>query len=248
MVLSHRIDDASRMHMLTEIGRQWDRNVQARAAELSSGSDLSYRSLCNRLVKIITNNVPVGSKVVDLGCGLGFLANELRKRRYRVTGIDVSVESIRFARSAFPRVEFEAVSVEEYARSHPSSFAACMANMFLHNSPYLEESLRAASTMLGPQGILVVTIPNPVFHLGYRGEPDVPSRSNSITEFSVELPFRIKGGKTHPGLVTYFHRDLATYYKALARAGLSIVDVDVPTQIGPGKPNDVLIILARKEG
>jgi SAM-dependent methyltransferase len=194
------------------------------------------------------NNVPVGSKVADLGCGLGFLANELYKRRYRVTGIDVSVESIRFARSAFPRVKFEAVSVEDYATAHSSSFMACVANMFLHNSPYLEESLRAASRMLETHGILIATIPNPVFHLGYRADLDVRSRSAPATEFSIELPFRIKGGITHPGLVTYFHRDLATYYKALARAGLGIVDVDEPVQIGPGKPNDVLIILARKEG
>lgn len=39
-----------------------------------------------------------GSSILDVGCGAGFLANELAIEGYKVTGVDLSPESLRVAR------------------------------------------------------------------------------------------------------------------------------------------------------
>jgi len=50
--------------------------------------------------------LPAGSRILDLCCGTGQLAQMLSERGYRVTGIDVSPEMIRFARENAPGAEF----------------------------------------------------------------------------------------------------------------------------------------------
>jgi 2-polyprenyl-6-hydroxyphenyl methylase/3-demethylubiquinone-9 3-methyltransferase len=40
-----------------------------------------------------------GHKVLDVGCGGGFLSNDLAKRKFTVTGVDLSPESIKIAKA-----------------------------------------------------------------------------------------------------------------------------------------------------
>ena len=47
-----------------------------------------------------------GAHILDLCCGTGQLANKLASKGYRVTGIDVSDEMIRFARDNAPNGDF----------------------------------------------------------------------------------------------------------------------------------------------
>ena len=46
--------------------------------------------------------VPVGSRVIDLGCGTGTLTAVLRQRGYRVLGIDASADMLAQARRRTP--------------------------------------------------------------------------------------------------------------------------------------------------
>jgi len=51
-------------------------------------------------------------KILDFGCGNGFLANELGKLDFDVSGADVSVSGIEMARAAFPSVKFCVADLE----------------------------------------------------------------------------------------------------------------------------------------
>jgi cyclopropane fatty-acyl-phospholipid synthase-like methyltransferase len=47
-----------------------------------------------------------GARVLELGCGAGVPDTQRLAKRFRVTGVDVSAEQIRRARSAVPKAEF----------------------------------------------------------------------------------------------------------------------------------------------
>ncbi len=59
-------------------------------------SEQEAEKLIDNLVKIL--NIPSGAKILDLACGRGRHAVALAKRRFDVTGVDLSEESIRDAK------------------------------------------------------------------------------------------------------------------------------------------------------
>ena len=50
------------------------------------------------IVERIRKNNLSGSSVLDVGCGAGFLSNELARQQFKVTGVDLSPDSLRVAR------------------------------------------------------------------------------------------------------------------------------------------------------
>jgi 2-polyprenyl-6-hydroxyphenyl methylase/3-demethylubiquinone-9 3-methyltransferase len=46
----------------------------------------------------ILERLPLGAKILDVGCGAGFLTNELALHGFKVTGIDASEDSLRVAK------------------------------------------------------------------------------------------------------------------------------------------------------
>lgn len=77
-----------------------------------SGADGSYAHsyLWPSLVKILEVQAPPPTRLFDLGCGNGSIANRLYGLGYQVTGVDPSESGIRQARTAFPGCDFHEAS------------------------------------------------------------------------------------------------------------------------------------------
>jgi len=56
------------------------------------------------VVKFLRFNIPEGSKVLEIGCGTGYLLNKLNPERG--VGIDISMEMVRIAKEKYPHLEF----------------------------------------------------------------------------------------------------------------------------------------------
>jgi ubiquinone/menaquinone biosynthesis C-methylase UbiE len=54
-----------------------------------------------------------GKRVLELGCGGGFFANELTKRGAKVSGVDYAVAGINFARCRYPQLDLHVGSAYE---------------------------------------------------------------------------------------------------------------------------------------
>jgi SAM-dependent methyltransferase len=63
------------------------------------------------ILQILDRNETREGLVVDLGCGSGLWARELRKARYDILGIDISESMIGFARRRVPDAEFRVGSL-----------------------------------------------------------------------------------------------------------------------------------------
>jgi len=52
-------------------------------------------------------------RILDIGCGKGFLTSQLKKINNEIIGIDVSETAVNIARSRFPDIKFEKIDVND---------------------------------------------------------------------------------------------------------------------------------------
>src|SRR3989442_8291557 len=66
-----------------------------------------------RQLDLLCGDVAPGTRVLDVGCGNGFLAGHFLARQCQVLGIDLSSEGIAIARSTYPAGRFEVIPADD---------------------------------------------------------------------------------------------------------------------------------------
>jgi SAM-dependent methyltransferase len=101
-----------------------------------------------------------GRRVLDIGCGPGFLAKALIARGFEVTGIDPDEATIEAARANAPGAKFMAASGASLTFEQAEFDAAILLNS-LHHVPAGEmaDALREAARVTGPDGLIIVIEP-----------------------------------------------------------------------------------------
>jgi SAM-dependent methyltransferase len=170
--------------------------------------------------RLLQQFAPSGGFVLDIGCGVGFLANDAANSGYNVTAIDPSPECIKYASRTFHGVTFYCDTIEHFSKSHASQFDVCTAHLVLHNIHDLNPFLQAARLVLKPSGVLLGIMLNPdVWFLRRR---QVARPVVKIDQNCYHVPFQVKGNQPHPSCITYFHRTLPDYFAAFDRAGFDL--------------------------
>jgi len=97
-----------------------------------------------------------GSRVLDVGCGGGILAEAMAARGARVTGIDLSEKSLRVAElhllQSKAEVEYEQASPEDYAARHAGEFDVLTCMELLEHVPEPATVVAACSRLVRPGG------------------------------------------------------------------------------------------------
>ena len=171
----------------------------------------------------LESRVAPGSRVLDLGCGIGVpVARELAKR-HRVTGVDLSETQLARARSLVPDVEFVCADMTE-VRFEPGAFDAVTAFFSLINVPASEQAplIHRISSWLVPGGIFLAIV-------------------GKVRGTWVEENWRgVKGISMY-----YSHAGLETSRASVREAGFEIVEEGTEPEGGtPG----FAVIVARKQG
>ena len=171
--------------------------------------------------------------ILDVGCGTGKLTYELG-RAYpssNFLGIDPSVESVRIARGegdSLPNVEFKALFVEEYAKSHSErNFDVVFANMLFQNVSSLDEALLACARVMRSRGSLIFALPHPCFWPRY-WRYDKESWFDYGEEIWIEAPFKTSLLLDGNLRTTHAHRPLAMYFEAFFAAGFVLDQLREP--------------------
>jgi 2-polyprenyl-3-methyl-5-hydroxy-6-metoxy-1,4-benzoquinol methylase len=98
-----------------------------------------------------------GGRVLEVGCGHGWMLNALRRRGWRVAGIERAVESARFARQqlGIPML------VGDLNGLRPAPvFDLIVLHEVLEHLPRPMETLHACARLLKPGGSLMLEVPN----------------------------------------------------------------------------------------
>lgn len=89
--------------------------------------------------KLLTNRLRPGSRILDLGCGTGHLAQSLDSRGFKVTGVDSSGDMLSYARKRVPHGTFITADARDFRM--PSSFSAVISTFDCMNHILNEEDL-----------------------------------------------------------------------------------------------------------
>jgi 2-polyprenyl-6-hydroxyphenyl methylase/3-demethylubiquinone-9 3-methyltransferase len=97
-----------------------------------------------------------GSKVLDVGCGGGILAEAMARRGAQVTGIDLSDKALRVAQlhllESRLEVQYENVSVEDHAAAHAGKFDVVTCMELLEHVPEPAAMVAACARLVRPGG------------------------------------------------------------------------------------------------
>jgi 2-polyprenyl-6-hydroxyphenyl methylase/3-demethylubiquinone-9 3-methyltransferase len=101
----------------------------------------------------ILERMPSGARVLDVGCGAGFLSNSLAQAGHSVTGLDLSKESLRVAREHDATGSVDYIAGDAYHLPFAdASFDAVSAMDFLEHIERPADFIREVSRVLKPGG------------------------------------------------------------------------------------------------
>jgi 2-polyprenyl-6-hydroxyphenyl methylase/3-demethylubiquinone-9 3-methyltransferase len=102
------------------------------------------------------NYLSPNTRVLDIGCGAGFLSNELALHGLQVTGVDLSVESLNVARKYDATKSVQYLSADAYQLPFAEeSFDVITAMDFLEHVEHPEDVIKEFSRVLKTDGIFI---------------------------------------------------------------------------------------------
>lgn len=178
-----------------------------------------------------------GARVLDVGCGHGWLAQAMLAAGAAVTGVDGSSALLAMARQLCPQAEFIewdlALGLPPLAgRAGP--FDRIVANMVLMDLPELGALLAAVRQALAPAGRFIFTLPHPCFfQQKSERDPATGQMFCRVTGYLQPAVWQIEsfGGHRH------YHRSLTDYFEALRASRLAVTRLYEPPQMPYSESN-----------
>ena len=179
-------------------------------------------------------------RVLDVGCGEGWLARALSSHGIDVTGIDGSAPLIEAAQALGGGATFVVMSYEELVRD-PSllgaRFDTSVANFSILDDR-AEELLRALRPVLARDGRVIVQSVHPVVAGDGAGDGDYADGWRTET-------FDAIPGEWSESMPWYF-RTLGSWVRVFANAGYSLTEIREPMYPDRARPASIIFIAQTK--
>lgn len=150
------------------LARSWDDNARAWVTAVREGRIESRRLATDRaIVDAVLQHAP--ARVLDVGCGEGWLCRALREYGVECVGIDGSADLIRSAQSADPEGEYHLLRYEDF-EGLPHIVKPASVDLAVCNFALLHEDIRAIlgsiHRILHPRGALLIQTVHPWAAIG----------------------------------------------------------------------------------
>jgi 2-polyprenyl-3-methyl-5-hydroxy-6-metoxy-1,4-benzoquinol methylase len=224
--------NTSRAELLAQMAHSWNSNAQAWTRLVRNAGIESRRVATDAaIIAAVTARSP--RRVLDAGCGEGWLCRALEARGIDVVGIDASASLVASARAA-SKSEYHQVSYEELvAQPAPADvehYDAIVCNFSLLHED-LEPLLRRFGSMLGSNGALLIQTVHPWSARGDDAYADA-WRTESFASFEEEFP--------EP--MPWYYRTVGSWTQLLGRAGFALEQLIEPTHPQTGTPLSLLLV------
>jgi len=183
------------------------------------GHDTYWRHHRDQFLRLIP---PPGRGTVDVGCGEGRLARDLKKLGHKMIAIDGSPSLVAAAREADPSMDIRLADAAALPLDDASADLV-VAFMSLQDVDAMTDAVREIARILEPGGRLCLAIVHPLNSAG-RFEEHTPSGRYVITgDYLGAFPYT--DVVERDGLAMTFHsqhRSIESYFLALEEAGLLV--------------------------
>jgi 2-polyprenyl-3-methyl-5-hydroxy-6-metoxy-1,4-benzoquinol methylase len=231
-----------------KIREQWERNAEFFSNLIDGEGTPHHRKILNPCVEKLLGDVK-DKKLLDAGCGEGYLARYYAKKGADVTAIDLSQRLIETSEQL---TESEGITIDYrvdnvcYIESAPNAeFDSILSNLVLLNIPCIDDAFREFHRVLKVGGVLVFSIVHPAFNFygpgsWEMGEKNPETKRREGLYFKVDRYFEeeeyerywmTKQGDKFPEPISFFHRTLSTYINALSNAGFQLLEFAEPQPI-----------------
>lgn len=208
----------------------WTTNAAAWTAAVRSGAIESRRLATDAAILAAVRAVEP-MRLLDVGCGEGWLCRALAADGVDCVGIDVSAPLVEAARAAGPgRYEVLAYDALGGAAATLGRFEAVVCNFALLDED-LAPMLGALRDLLAPQGRLLIQTVHPWSACG-----DAPYRDGWRLE-----TFAGFGDQVFPEPMPWYFRTLSSWLAALDAAGYARTSLAEPAHPGSGRPLSLLL-------
>jgi SAM-dependent methyltransferase len=245
------MQDHERDGLDAAIAADWDGKARDWDRQVGEDGDDNRRMNSDPVLWRLLGDVR-GRRVLDAGCGTGYLSRKLALQGAHVVGIDVSPAMIAIASERARARELELEHRVDSAASLATISAGCIdalvSNYVLMDLPDLAGAARAMARVLIPGGVAVLVFSHPCFPLG--GDT-VQDRALRAVTYHWRSSYFVPGVRTDPPWrhfttpFTWFHRPLSTYVGAFRAAGLLVDALEEPHAEGEYLPCSVAFRLVK---
>lgn len=221
------------------IRRDWDRVADWWVTRYSPRGDVNREWIIDPVLLSFLGDVR-GLRILDAGCGGGYLSRILARRGAHVDGVDLSPKLLGKANAEEEReplgVRYHRADLAALSGFEDATFDAAVSNIVLQDVRRYREAIREIHRVLRPGGRFVFSITHPAFEAPLPGtwvrEPEDSERIEDRRFLKVDRYFdRVAVFWAPPGLplVPGFHRPLRDYFEALHDAGFLVSRLEEPT-------------------
>lgn len=113
-----------------------------------------------KLIRILISSLPTTGKILEAGCGTGWVVAALRNHGFDVEGVDFSNELIQAVKMQYPELPVSFADVCQLTVPDGYYQAYVSLGVIEHREAGPEPFLTEAHRVLGPDGILCVSVPH----------------------------------------------------------------------------------------
>jgi 2-polyprenyl-3-methyl-5-hydroxy-6-metoxy-1,4-benzoquinol methylase len=214
-----------------QIIRSWHSNAHAWSRAIQTASIASRKLVTNQAIIEAVSGISV-RRILDIGCGEGWLARALAAQDVNVVGIDAVPDLVAKA-VALGGGEFEVCAYESIAkrRWHADPFDAIVCNFSLLGRDSVESLVAALPSYLNEPGYLIIQTLHPVAACGEQPYED-GWREGSWRGFSSDF--------NDPA--PWYFRTIDGWSALLHRCGFDILECREPCAAGAVTPASIIWI------
>jgi len=220
----------------------YEQNIDIRLEELRAG-DPAYEIHRQAILEAILfshdqHGYQHTPRILDCGCGLGFLTASFAKLGLDIEGIDPSEKNIDLARKEHENVPFWNSSAESFPQvmkdNNIELYDQAILNMVLHSvdDNTVKNILNNLKRCIRPEGALIIILPEQLWiaekliqyakDQGMEKEPGIKWVEEQLEQDKITIPYKIRSGKYYPSPLTIFNRTLEEYGEMLDSEGYGV--------------------------
>lgn len=220
-----------------EIQKRWDEGAEIWDAGYTKYGDAYRRNIFNPTLFPLIGNVK-GKKILDAGCGAGYLCRLLAAKGAQVIGVDLSRKFIELARQYEKkkpmRIRYFRADLARISKLSTGFFDMVISVYVLCDVRNYDKAIKEIARVLKPNGRFIFLIEHPCFSWGAGGWSHVPLDSHRTEDwlfFKVDNYFKRRTEECQwgqlPVLLT-FYRPLSDYFHSLKKHGFFVLDLIEP--------------------